>query len=241
MASCLAAESADAQHLRACWRRGDQTLGKGRPLAATKLGASDGTSLVLHPPGRPLPRPRLETLAAPGRAPSAAQEQLTVVRWLCRGHILARASLFLQNGAKRVWNLILHPSPGIPCCYQFPSIIPLPPSRLVAAPKLHATLRPDHGVKPLATIPVFHFTIPSPSNPINPILWSNTIFRSPILGLCCSPPDPFSPIFPVQQNGPPPSSPPPIPSHPIPLTRPLPHPRRASASGFRAYTFLRSK
>lgn len=33
------------------------------------LRENEGTSLVLHPPGRPLPHPRLETLAAPGRAP----------------------------------------------------------------------------------------------------------------------------------------------------------------------------
>lgn len=147
----------------------------------------------------------------------------------------------------------------------------LPPSRLVAAPKLRATLRPDHGVKhSLFSIPSHGQVeaLPFQRSNLGPVLPRQTPPRKPPLDQLSSkfhgwienrhwvpnaisliPPRPLgcrrsdghhaltNPI----SRALPTSSPRPIPSHPIRLTRPLPHPRRASPSGFRAYTFLRSK
>jgi len=169
------------------------------------------------------------------------------------------------------WNPIL-PNP-------FPSIIF---RRLVSS--LHATLRPDHGVKHSATILVSlqsHLSsIPSPL--VQSCVRSPAIFSSPILAPCSNakhrqegtharfrslapssiylssnfmgnrhrgpnaisliPRDPLAaddptvtmhlntkPYSQSTQRALPTSSPPPIPSHPIRLTRRLPHPRQASA------------
>lgn len=74
------------------------------------------------------------------------------------------------------------PSPGIPCCHQFPSIIPLRFRRLVSSLRPsctpHASSRPwGETFGHYSRLP---FHNPSLSNSIS---WSNPIFRSPILGL----------------------------------------------------------
>lgn len=187
-----------------------------------------------------------------------------------RGHSLARASVFSQNGAKRVWNLNLHAvTESHAATNSHPSSSAVSSHRCAQATR-HASSRPWGETFSLH----------------NPISWSSrspAIFSVPISAPCChakhrqeSPPSiqlsskfhgwienrhwvpnaisliPPRPLGCRRSDGHhaltnpipralPTSSPRPIPSYPIRLTRPLPHPRRASASGFRAYTFLRSK
>lgn len=148
----------------------------------------------------------------------------------------------------------------------------LPPSRLIAAPKLRATLRPDHGVKhslfsipshsQVEALPFSAFqswpraATPNTAKKAPPSIqlsskfhgwienrhWvPNAISLIPPPPLGCRRSDGHHALTNPIPRALPTSSPRPIPSHPIRLTRPLPHPRRASASGFRAYTFLRSK
>lgn len=173
---CLHASRPSLRTLNTSVPAGDEVIkhweGDGHWLRQS-LGRAMGRRWCCTPLARPLPPPDLrrwlpqaKPLCRPGTADCRAMAAP-------RPHAGTSVN-FSRNAAKRVWNLILHPSPGIPCCPQFPSIFftATVSSRRCAQAARH-TLRPDHGVKPWALFSTFQNPISLQSHQFRLMVQSN--------------------------------------------------------------------